>query len=173
MHRYRDLLKWRWFRQYCSVICGRLFLQELSRESQNCGGGTGILFRDSVNVSLVDGKENKSFEFSECIVKVHDYSTCDIVSNSGFFVTSCSCLCFLWWILSVFRECCYVPRGSCYLWRLQLSFRWPPWQWHQEIYGLIGNVSSFTTRFGPDPFIGSYLGLNYYSFVRWYCSFFS
>ena len=28
LHRYRDFVKWRWFRQYCSVICGRLFLQE-------------------------------------------------------------------------------------------------------------------------------------------------
>ena len=31
------------------------------RKSYNRGGGTGILFRDSLKVSLVDGKENKSF----------------------------------------------------------------------------------------------------------------
>ena len=37
------------------------------KQSQNRGGGTGILLRDYVNVSLVDGKENKSFEFSEWI----------------------------------------------------------------------------------------------------------
>ena len=44
------------------------FFNNFSRQSQNRGGGTGILFRDSVNVSLVDGKENKSFEYSEWIV---------------------------------------------------------------------------------------------------------
>ena len=44
------------------------------RKSHNRGGGTGILFRDSLKVSLVDGKENKSFEFSEWTVKVHDRS---------------------------------------------------------------------------------------------------
>ena len=37
------------------------------KQSQNRSGGTGILLRDYVNVSLVDGKENKSFEFSEWI----------------------------------------------------------------------------------------------------------
>ena len=40
---------------------------------------TGILFRDSVNVSLVDRKENKSFEYSEWIVKVHDCSMRHII----------------------------------------------------------------------------------------------
>ena len=55
-----------------SVAC--YFFRNFSRQSQNCGGGSGILFRDSVNVSLVDGKENKSFEYSEWIVKVHDRS---------------------------------------------------------------------------------------------------
>ena len=50
------------------------FLSNFSRQSQNRGGETGILFRDSVNVSLVDGKENKSFEYSEWIVKVRDLS---------------------------------------------------------------------------------------------------
>ena len=39
-----------------------------------------------------------------------------------------------------------------------------------RIYGFTGNVQSFATRFGPDPFIGSYLRFNYYSFLRWYCS---
>lgn len=33
------------------------FFKNFSRQSQNRGGGTGILFRDSVNVSLVDGKQ--------------------------------------------------------------------------------------------------------------------
>ena len=33
------------------------------------------------------------------------------------------------------------------------------------IYGFSGNVKSFATRFWPDPFIGSYLGFNNYSFV--------
>ena len=41
-----------------SVAC--YFFRNFSRQSQNRGGGTGILFRDSVNVSLVDGRENKS-----------------------------------------------------------------------------------------------------------------
>ena len=55
------------------------FFKNFSRQSQNRGGGTGILFRDSVNVSLVDGKENKSFEYSEWIVKVHDRSMRHII----------------------------------------------------------------------------------------------
>ena len=38
-----------------------------------------ILFRDSVNASLVDGKENESFEYSEWIVKVHDRSIRHII----------------------------------------------------------------------------------------------
>ena len=83
------------------------FFKNFSRESQNRGGGTGILFRDSVNVSLVDGKENKSFEYSEWIVKVHDrsmrqiivyrppYSIFFVPYSSIFFVTSCFCICFL------------------------------------------------------------------------------
>ena len=50
------------------AIPSRIFLEK----SHNRGGGTGILFRDSLKVSLVDGKENKSFEFSEWTVKVHD-----------------------------------------------------------------------------------------------------
>ena len=54
---------------YKSSFCLNFF-----RQSQNHGCGTGILFRDSVNDSLVDGKENKSFEYSEWIVKVHDCS---------------------------------------------------------------------------------------------------
>ena len=48
--------------------------KNFSLQSQNRGGGTGILFRDSVNVSLGDGKENKSFEYSEWIVKVRGRS---------------------------------------------------------------------------------------------------
>ena len=55
-----------------SVAC--YFFRNFSRQSQNRGGGSGIVFRDSVNVSLVDGNENKSFEYSEWIVKVHDRS---------------------------------------------------------------------------------------------------
>ena len=119
------------------------FFKNFSRQSQNRGGGTGILFRDSVNVSLVDGKENNSFEYSEWIFKVHDRSMRHIIvyrpPYSSLHPVSASVR-FPWCILSVFRECCYVPRGSCYLWRLQLSFGWPPWQWRQEIYGFTGNV---------------------------------
>lgn len=57
------------------VISSRISLNN----RKNCGGGTGILFRDSVNVSLVDGKENKSFEYSEWIVKVHNRSMRHII----------------------------------------------------------------------------------------------
>ena len=55
------------------------FSKNFPRQSQNRGGGTGILFRDFVNVSLVDGKENKSFEYSEWIVKVYDRSMRHII----------------------------------------------------------------------------------------------
>ena len=48
------------------------FFKNFSRQSQNRGGGTGILFRDSVNVSAINGKEKKSFEYSVWIAKVHD-----------------------------------------------------------------------------------------------------
>ena len=43
-----------------------------------------FLFRDS---PLVDGKENKSFEFSEWTVKVQLYEICDSVSTSISFIT--------------------------------------------------------------------------------------
>ena len=48
------------------------FIKNFPRQSHNRGGGTAILFRDSLKVSLVDEEENKSFEFSEWTVKVHD-----------------------------------------------------------------------------------------------------
>ena len=82
-------------------MAGYLF-KNFSRQSQNRGSGTGILFRNSVNVSLVDGNENKSFEYSEWIVKVHDrsmrhiivyrppYSSLHPVSASVFFDESLS-----------------------------------------------------------------------------------
>ena len=47
-------------------------LKNFPRQSHNRGGGIGILFRDSLKVSLVDRKENKSFEFWEWTDKVHD-----------------------------------------------------------------------------------------------------
>ena len=74
------------------------------RQSHNRGGGTGILFRDSLRVSLVDGKENKSFEFLEWTVKVHDrsmryvrvyrppYSLLHPISTSVFFDEFSQCL---------------------------------------------------------------------------------
>lgn len=73
------------------------FFKNFSRQSQNRGGGTGILSRESVNVSFVNGKENKSFEYSDWIAKVHDrlmrhivvyrppYSSLHPVSSSAFF----------------------------------------------------------------------------------------
>ena len=48
------------------------FFKNFPGQSHNRGGGNGILFRDSLKISLVDGKENKFFEFSEWTVKVHD-----------------------------------------------------------------------------------------------------
>ena len=50
------------------------FFKNFPGQSHKRGGGNGILFRDSLKISLVDGKESKSFEFSECTVKVHDRS---------------------------------------------------------------------------------------------------
>ena len=32
------------------------------------GGGTGIMYRDSLNVKRIDGGEHESFEFSEWMV---------------------------------------------------------------------------------------------------------
>ena len=49
---------------YKSSFCLNFF-----RQSQNRGCGTGILFRDSVNDSLVDGKENKFFEYISGLLK--------------------------------------------------------------------------------------------------------
>ena len=45
-------------------MTGYIF-KNFPRQSQNRGGGTGIMFRNSFNVSLVDGKGNKSLEFSD------------------------------------------------------------------------------------------------------------
>ena len=83
----------------------------------------GLCF-ETVNVSLVDGNENKSFEYSEWIVKEHDrsmrhimvyrppYSSLHPVPASVSFDE-----------FSQFLENVDVPQGSCYLWRLQPSFR--------------------------------------------------
>ena len=49
-------------------------LKNFPRQSHNRSGGIGILFRDSLKVSLVDRKENKSFEFWELTDKVHHRS---------------------------------------------------------------------------------------------------
>ena len=103
------------------------FFKNFPGQSHNRGVGTGILFRDSLKISLVDGKEKKSFEFSEWNVKVHDrsmryvivyrppYSSLHPISTSVFFDE-----------FSQFLENIVVSRGPCYLRRLQPSFRWPP-----------------------------------------------
>ena len=52
---------------------GYLF-KSFPRQSNRSGGGTGILFRDSFDASLVDGKEHDSFEFSEWILKTTNRS---------------------------------------------------------------------------------------------------
>ena len=43
------------------------------RLSGRRGGGTGIVFKDSLNVKMSDGSEKQSFEFSEWTVCVHQY----------------------------------------------------------------------------------------------------
>ena len=45
-------------------FAGYIF-KNFPRQSLRRGGGTGILYRDSLSVLLVDGKENMSFKFSE------------------------------------------------------------------------------------------------------------
>ena len=45
-------------------VAGYIF-KNFPRQSLRRGGGTGILYRDSLSVLLVDEKENMSFEFSE------------------------------------------------------------------------------------------------------------
>ena len=52
---------------------GYLF-KSFPRQSNRSGGGTGILFHDSFNASLVDGKEHDSLEFSKCILKTTNRS---------------------------------------------------------------------------------------------------
>ena len=54
---------------------GYLF-KSFPRQSNRSGGGTGILFCDSFDASLVDGKEHDSFEFSEWILKTTNRSIC-------------------------------------------------------------------------------------------------
>ena len=41
------------------------------RQSNRAGGGTGIMFKDSLTVSMAEGKEMKSFEYSEWNVCIH------------------------------------------------------------------------------------------------------
>jgi len=41
------------------------------RLSERRGGGTGIMFKNSLNVNMSDGNEKQSFEFSEWSVRVH------------------------------------------------------------------------------------------------------
>ena len=43
------------------------------RLSGRRGGGTSIMFKDSLNVKMSDGNEKQSFEFSEWTVCVHQY----------------------------------------------------------------------------------------------------
>ena len=50
-------------------VAGYIF-KNFPGQSLRHGGGTGILYRESLSVLLIDGKENKSYEFSEWIVKV-------------------------------------------------------------------------------------------------------
>ncbi|PFX29714.1 putative RNA-directed DNA polymerase from transposon X-element [Stylophora pistillata] len=52
---------------------GYLF-KSFPRQSNRSGGGTGILFRDSFDATLLDGKEHNSFEFSEWILKTTNRS---------------------------------------------------------------------------------------------------
>ena len=52
---------------------GYLF-KSFPRQSSRSGSGKGILFRDSLDVSLVDGNEHESFELSEWILKTTNRS---------------------------------------------------------------------------------------------------
>ena len=45
------------------------FFKNFPRQSHNRGGGTGILFRNSLKISLVDGKENESLNFRSGLLK--------------------------------------------------------------------------------------------------------
>ena len=42
------------------------------RLSNRCSGGTGIMFKNSLNVNLSDGNEKQSFEYSEWSVHLHE-----------------------------------------------------------------------------------------------------
>ena len=161
MHRYRDLVEWYWLRQYCSVICGYSFIN-FPRQSHNRGDGTGILFRDSLKVSLVDGKENKSFEFSEWTVKVHDrsmryvivyrppYSSLHPVLTSVFFDE-----------FSQFLENVVMCPEVLVIsgdFNLHLDM-WPPWQRHQKFMDLLETFSLSQRISGPTHLLGHTLDL--------------
>ena len=142
------------------------FFKNFSRQSQNRGGGTGILFRDSINVSLVDGKENKSFEYSEWIVKVHHrlmrhiivyrppYSSLHPVSASVFFDE-----------FSQFSENVVMcPKVLVISGDFNLHLDDLRDNDTKKFTDLLETFSLWATRFRPDPFVWSYLGSNYYSF---------
>ena len=67
-----------WLKDYDTVSFAGLSptgykFRNFSRQSERRGGGTGIMFRDSLDVRLSDAKENQSFEFSEWSVRVNQY----------------------------------------------------------------------------------------------------
>ena len=67
-----------WLKDYDTVSFAGLSptgykFRNFSRQSERRGGGTGIMFRDSLDVRLSDAKENQSFEFSEWSVRVNQH----------------------------------------------------------------------------------------------------
>ena len=68
-----------WLRPIDSVAVNELcpagyVFKNFARPSDIAGGGTGIMFRDSLDVSLVEGKEHFSFEYSEWNIMVQNRS---------------------------------------------------------------------------------------------------
>ena len=49
--------------------------RNVPRESDRSGGGTGIIFRDCFNVSLIDSKQRSSFEISEWNIAANGHGT--------------------------------------------------------------------------------------------------
>ena len=70
-----------WLKPIDSVAVNELcpagyVFKNFARPSDRAGTGTGIMFRDSLDVSLVDGKEHSSFEYSEWNIMAGSKSIC-------------------------------------------------------------------------------------------------
>lgn len=71
-----DICVFTWLKD-CDTVSSALLsptgyqFRNFPRLSGRRGGGTGIMFKDSLNVKMSDGNEKQSFEFSEWTVRVH------------------------------------------------------------------------------------------------------